>query len=120
MEERSIIMWALENLQDELKEFCWINEEGELEGEYARDFKQAIRLEGTYKSQGKHPAGVIVSSERLSDIIPMVKAARSSDQLAGMDMNKLADLGCVKFDILGLSLLDRIYDTVNDINCPTS
>jgi len=116
MEDPSIIMWALENDHGELKNYCWINEKGELEGEYAREFKQAIELEGTFKSQGKHAAGVIVSSDDLDKIVPMVKAARSSDQLAGMEMGTLEVIGCVKFDILGLSLLDKVNATIKDIN----
>lgn len=116
MEDPSIIMWALENCSKDLKDYCWIDENGELQGQYAREFKQAIRLEGTYKSQGKHAAGVIISSEVLSEVIPMVKAARSSELLGGMEMEALGDIGCVKFDILSLSLLDKIFDTVQDIN----
>lgn len=115
MDNPSIIMWALENDDDELKNFCYL-EDGKLKGEYAREFAQAIRIEGTFKAQGKHAAGVIISSEKLDEIVPMVKAARSSEQLAGMDMSDLEAIGCVKFDILGLSLLSKLSAVQKEVN----
>ena len=48
-EDRSIIKWALENESENLKGWCKINDEGELEGELAKFFEQAIKIEGTNK-----------------------------------------------------------------------
>ena len=78
-EDRSIIRWALENESDNLNGWCKVNEEGELEGELAKFFEQAIKIEGTNKSQGKHPAGVIISKHRLKDVCPMIKDATGKD-----------------------------------------
>lgn len=107
-EERSIIKWALINNANELSDFCRISENGQLEGEYADYFDQAIRIEGTFKSQGKHAAGVVISSQPLSKVCPMVKQKGSTEKIAGLEMSDLEALGHVKFDILGISLLDKL------------
>jgi DNA polymerase III alpha subunit len=38
----------------------------------------------------------------------MVRDKRSSDKIAGMEMNDLESMGHVKFDILGISLMDKL------------
>jgi DNA polymerase-3 subunit alpha len=107
-DERSIIRWALINNAKELRDFCYINHDGKLDGEYAEYFKQAIAIEGTFKTQGKHAAGVVISAEPLYKACPMVKEKGSNEKIAGLEMSDLEALGHVKFDILGLSLLDKI------------
>lgn len=107
-EDRSIIRWALLNRSDELRDFCHIAEDGKLDGDYAEYFQQAIDLEGTFKTQGKHAAGVVISKEPLHKVCPMVKQKGSSEKIAGLEMADLEALGHVKFDVLGLSLLDKL------------
>lgn len=107
-EDRSIIKWALINNPDELRDFCRLNEDGTLEGEYAEYFDQAIQIEGTFKTQGKHAAGVVISAEPLQQVCPMVKQKGSSEKIAGLEMADLEALGHVKFDVLGINLLDKI------------
>lgn len=107
-EDRSIIRWALLNRPDELRDFCHITEEGKLEGDYAEYFQQAIDIEGTFKTQGKHAAGVVISKEPLHKVCPMVKQKGSSEKIAGLEMADLEALGHVKFDVLGITLLDKL------------
>jgi len=107
-EDRSIIKWALLNNKDELRDFCFINSRGMLEGEYSEYFEQAIKMEGTFKSQGKHAAGVVISSKNLHDACPMVNQKSGGEKIVGIEMNDLESLGHVKFDILGINLLDKI------------
>jgi len=107
-DDRSIIRWALINNADELQDFCRINDNGSLDGDYAEYFEQAIKLEGTFKTQGKHAAGVVISKEPLHKVCPMVKQKGSSEKIAGLEMVDLEALGHVKFDVLGLTLLDKI------------
>lgn len=106
--EASIIQWALENNPDQLKEWCFINAQGELEGPLAIDFAQAIRLEGTKRNMGKHASGVIISSEPLADLCPMFVDKTTGHAVIGVDMKDAELLGFIKFDILGLQSLDRI------------
>lgn len=107
-EDRSIIKWALINNQDELSDFCKLSDSGELQGEYAQYFEEAIKIEGTFKSQGKHAAGIVISAEPLNKVCPMVEQKGSEEKIAGLEMSDLEALGHVKFDILGLSLLDKL------------
>ena len=108
MEERSIIKWALLNEGDNLRKWCKINE-GALEGSLAPLFEQAIRIEGTNKSMGKHAAGVIISKDRLNSICPMTQD-KSGNMIAAFEMGDLESQGHVKFDILGIDLLSKIME----------
>jgi DNA polymerase-3 subunit alpha len=111
--EASIIRWALENNGNDLKNWCSLNKEGELEGEYAVRFAQAIRLEGTKKSQGKHPSGVVMSPVPLAEICPMIYDKSANTVVAGFEMNDLEAIGLIKFDILGVAVLDKIMGVQN-------
>jgi intein/homing endonuclease len=111
--ETSIINWTLKNDPKGISDWCYINNNGEIVGEYAEYFKQAIRLEGTYKSQGKHAAGVVVSAEPLDKICPMINDKNSSEKIAGLSMGDLENMGHVKFDILGVLILDRLMGVNN-------
>lgn len=112
--EASIIRWALENNVDKLKEWCYISNDNILEGPLAKRFEQAIRLEGTKSNQSKHAAGVVISSEKLSSVCPMVYDTKNKQAIAGMEMQDLESLGLIKFDILGVAMLDKIM-TISDI-----
>jgi DNA polymerase-3 subunit alpha len=106
--EASIIRWALENQSEKLKEWCFIGENGQLQGPLAKRFEQAIRLEGTKVNQSKHAAGVAIASEDLSTLCPIVFDSKSKTNIAGMEMEDLESIGVVKFDILGVAMLDKI------------
>lgn len=107
-EDRSIIRWSLINRSDELRDFCHITDSGNLEGDYAEYFQQAINMEGTFKTQGKHAAGVVISKDRLKNVCPMIAQKGSTEKIAGLEMSDLEALGHVKFDVLGINLLDKL------------
>ncbi len=107
-EDRSIIKWALMNNADELRDYCYVTESGELKGDYSEYFRQAIEIEGTFKTQGKHAAGVVISAEPLYRVCPMVNPKTGSEKIAGLEMADLEALGHVKFDVLGINLLDKL------------
>lgn len=111
--EASIIKWALENIPEKLEEYCEIDSDGNLKGKLAKEFGQAIRLEGTKRSQGKHAAGIIISNENLSDVCPMIYDKKNNQMIAGMEMSDLESIGLVKFDILGVAVLDKIMGCIN-------
>lgn len=107
--EASIIRWALENNPETFKEWCYL-ENDELAGPFAKRFEQAIRLEGTKSNQSKHAAGIAISAQNLDEICPMVYDSKSGNAIAGMEMQDLESLGVVKFDILGIGMLDKIMN----------
>tara|TARA_R110000824_G_scaffold199900_3_gene383952 strand:- start:23880 stop:27038 length:3159 start_codon:yes stop_codon:yes gene_type:complete len=107
MEDKSIIKWALLNMPEKLDKWCKINSDGSLSGPLSDTFEKAIRIEGTFKSRGKHAAGVIISKSNLHAICPMAKD-KSGKMVAAFEMNDLESQGHVKFDILGIDLLSKI------------
>jgi len=111
--EASIIRWALENVPEKLKEYCEIDEHNNTKGKFAKEFAQAIRLEGTKRSQGKHAAGIVISHSPLKDICPMVYDKKNKQMIAGLEMSDLESIGLVKFDILGVAVLDKIMGCIN-------
>jgi DNA polymerase-3 subunit alpha len=112
--ESSIIRWALENNVDKLKEWCYIDDGSELQGPLSKRFEQSIRLEGTKSNQSKHAAGIAISSEPLSEICPMIYDSKNKQLIAGMEMQDLESIGIIKFDILGVAMLDKIM-TIQDL-----
>jgi DNA polymerase-3 subunit alpha len=121
--ETSVINWALHHMADRIKDFAYFHTDekgkpyGPLQGDYARAFEQAMRIEGIFKTIGKHAAGVIVCSDPVHTICPMIPQAHGEETIAGFDMGDLDAVGGVKLDILGLSLLSKIMDTVKEVNC---
>ena len=91
-EDRSIIRWALINNSEELRDYCFINDNNQLDGDYAEYFQQAINIEGTFKTQGKHAAGVVISAEELYKVCPMVNPKSGTEKIAGLEMADLEEL----------------------------
>lgn len=112
--ESSIIRWTLENDDGgNLKEWCYIDEGGNLQGELAQYFEQAIRLEGTKFAQSKHAAGILISPLPLSEVCPMIYDSKADSMIAGLEMNSAAEIGLTKYDVLGLNLLDKLMGIQN-------
>jgi DNA polymerase-3 subunit alpha len=108
----SIIRWALENRGDALKEWAWLDEQGNVEGPLGPDFAQAMRLEGTKRSIGKHASGIVACSQPIREVAPLIYDDRSDMPKVGIDMRDAEDAGLVKLDILGCLALDRLDDAV--------
>ena len=109
MEIKSVILWGLENTPKKLEKWCKLDEENNLVGELSDLFSLAIRIEGTYKSQGKHPAGVVISNQDLIEDAPLIKDS-NGDRVVGFEMSDLDKAGLTKFDILGINLLDKVME----------
>jgi DNA polymerase III alpha subunit len=108
MEEASIIKWALENKVDHLKEWCYIGENGNLEGPQADKFQQAIRLEDTKVAQSRHPAGLVISTDPLHNICPLVIDKEDEQLMVALEGPSCEDIGLIKFDVLGITMLDKV------------
>lgn len=106
--EDSIISWMLHNDGDKIADYCRL-EDGVLVGDYADIFRKAIALEGTFQNQGKHAAGVIISSENVADVSPMC-LSKDGVPIAAFDMAWLEKAGLVKFDFLGVDILNKIQE----------
>jgi DNA polymerase-3 subunit alpha len=115
MEIKSVILWTLENDPKKLQKWCRIDSDKNIVGELSDLFDLAIRIEGTYKSHGKHPAGVIISNEDLINDAPLIEDV-DGNKIVGFEMHDLDKVGLTKFDVLGVTLLDKIMDIVGETN----
>ena len=113
--DASIIRWALENRVDNLSNWCYIDKEGQLAGPFAKRFEQAMRLEGTKVNQSKHAAGVVITDKKLDILCPMIYDTKTKQPIAGMEMNDLEYLGIIKFDVLGIAMLDKVMNISNTL-----
>jgi DNA polymerase-3 subunit alpha len=74
----------------------------------------ALGLEGLKRQWGVHAAGVIMSSEPLIDVIPIMRASRTAQIITQFDYPSCESLGLVKMDFLGLrnlTILDDAWPT---------
>ena len=104
----SLIELALQHNPEKFAEWCELKDDGTLTGPMAKEFAQAMRLEGTKTSQGKHAAGIIVSPSPLNEMCPMVYDPKTKMLIAGMEMYDLEDIGMLKLDVLAVNLLDKV------------
>ncbi len=72
----------------------------------------AIRIEGTNRTFGVHAAGVVISKERLDEIVPLQKNNDGS-VITQYFMEDLESLGLLKMDFLGLKNLTIIQNAAN-------
>lgn len=71
---------------------------------YPEIWKEAVKLQGTYRTRGQHAAGVVVAGE---DIIKRaVLETRTGEGVVNWDKRLVEDFGLIKLDILGLTTLD--------------
>lgn len=73
--------------------------------------KQAFKLVGKIKTQGRHAGGLIISRVPLIDHLPMTKLKDqwTSEWTEGRNV-QLSKFGFVKYDILGLKTLSYIWN----------
>jgi DNA polymerase-3 subunit alpha len=106
--EKTVLSWLLKYEPKALGKYCYLKDDGTLGGDYSEQFSQAIRLEGTIKSQGKHASGIVIAPVDLTEICPMVKPSTKADLISGYDMYSCEKAGLVKFDLLGVASYDKI------------
>ena len=71
----------------------------------------ALRLEGLARHASTHAAGVVISPQPLTEIVPLYKS--NKDEITTQyDMNALERLGLLKMDFLGLTTLTVLDDAV--------
>ncbi len=80
----------------------------ELQKENPAFFKNAIGLEGKPIHTGSHAAGIIISDQPLSNLIPLSKDKGTDGLVTQYQMNDLEAVGLLKVDLLGLKTLSII------------
>ena len=77
----------------------------------------ARHLEGVARNASTHAAGVVISREPLTELMPLQKATNSDGLMSQYEMHAIEALGLLKFDFLGLSnltILRQAVDLVRD------
>lgn len=75
----------------------------------------ALGLEGLKRQWGVHAAGVIMSSEPLVDVIPIMRRLQDGQIITQFDYPSCENLGLVKMDFLGLRNLTILDDAIENI-----
>ncbi|HEU4676002.1 MAG TPA: DNA polymerase III subunit alpha [Motilibacteraceae bacterium] len=87
----------------------------ESDAEVRRVVDTAKGLEGLKRQWGVHAAGVIMSSEPLIDLIPIMRREQDGQVITQFDYPTCETLGLVKMDFLGLRNLTILDDAVKNI-----
>ncbi|EFQ84316.1 DNA polymerase III, alpha subunit [Aeromicrobium marinum DSM 15272] len=85
------------------------------DAEVRKIYDTALGLEGQIRQWGVHAAGVIMSSEPLIDIVPIMKREQDGAIITQFDYPMCESLGLVKMDFLGLRNLTVLDDAVSNI-----
>ncbi|MBF8290233.1 MAG: dnaE, partial [Chloroflexi bacterium] len=75
----------------------------------------ARQLEGVARNASTHAAGVVISREPLTELMPLQKATNSDSLMTQYEMHSIESLGLLKFDFLGLSNLTILKNAVDQV-----
>ncbi len=87
---------------------------GEL-GIPARVLAVASELEGFPRHLGIHPGGMVICDRPVSEVCPVEWARMENRTVLQWDKDDCAAVGLVKFDLLGLGMLEAIHRAVDTI-----
>jgi DNA polymerase-3 subunit alpha len=73
----------------------------------------ARQLEGVARNASTHAAGVVISREPLTELMPLQRATNSDAVMTQYEMHGVDALGLLKFDFLGLSNLTILRQAVD-------
>ena len=73
----------------------------------------AKQLEGVARNASTHAAGVVITREPLTELMPLQKATNSDSLMTQYEMHAIEALGLLKFDFLGLSNLTILKNAVD-------
>ena len=85
------------------------------DGDVKKVVDTAIGIEGLKRQWGVHAAGVIMSSEPLIDVIPLLKRPADGAMITQFDYPTCESLGLIKMDFLGLRNLTVLDDALENI-----
>jgi len=76
---------------------------------------KSIRFEGMVKTTAVHAAGIVISSIKLDEIVPLTRGTKG-EIVTQYPMENVELLGLLKMDFLGLKNLSMIETVVNFVN----
>ena len=78
----------------------------------------AKQLEGVSRHASTHAAGIVISREPLTEIMPLQRATDGRTTMTQFEMHACEALGLLKFDFLGLINLTILADAVELVQRP--
>ncbi len=90
-----------------------LREQYEADPSVKRVIDFARQLEGVARNASTHAAGVVISREPLTELMPLQKATNSEALMTQVEMHGIEALGLLKFDFLGLSNLTILRKAVD-------
>ncbi len=99
------------SLEEAIRQEPGFNEAAKKDARVDDVLKVALRLEGLSRNCSVHAAGVVISPQPLTDLIPLYKTNRD-EIVTQFDMNGLDKLALLKMDFLGLTTLTLIQDAL--------
>tara|TARA_R110000765_G_scaffold353664_2_gene443600 strand:- start:6751 stop:8550 length:1800 start_codon:yes stop_codon:yes gene_type:complete len=101
-----IIRWNIDNIEEVAKHY----------EEYKDIFDIAMKIERIPKNEGVHAAGIIVANEPLYNLFPMRHSSKMDKMVIDIEGCDIEYLGGVKFDVLGVAALEKVYKIQDMIN----
>lgn len=87
---------------------------------YKKEFEVIDSLEGKISHEGQHAGGIVIYPD-IYKYLPIKTLSENRESLiVAIDMNELEELGFYKFDVLGLTTVDVIHDTLINIKSTTN
>ena len=74
-------------------------------------FRIAFQLEGLARNASTHAAGVVISSDELTNLVPLCRGS-NNEIITQYSMKPITEIGLLKMDFLGLKTLTVIDETV--------
>jgi DNA polymerase-3 subunit alpha len=106
---------VIDKAHDRYKEAGELRAIIETDAEAKQVFDTALGLEGLKRQWGVHAAGVIMSSDPIDGIIPVMKREQDGQIVTQFDYPAAEALGLIKMDFLGLRNLTIISDALDNI-----
>ncbi|HNF71730.1 MAG TPA: DNA polymerase III subunit alpha, partial [Chitinophagaceae bacterium] len=97
---------------EEIQNILKLQEEYKGEGLIANVLHEAEILEGTVRNTGIHAAGILIGPKDLTEIMPLCRQKDVDLYITQFPGNCVEEAGAIKIDILGLSNLTIIRNTL--------
>lgn len=104
---------TLTNTLDRVPEFKQLAETKE--GKTQQLISTALKLEGLTRHASTHAAGIVISREPLTNIVPLYKDPKQGGITTQYAMSSIEAIGLLKMDFLGLKTLTLIDDVIKNI-----
>ncbi|WJR31615.1 DNA polymerase III subunit alpha [Mycobacteroides immunogenum] len=113
---KDIPVWGITNPEHErYKEAAEVRGLIDTDPDVRNIYQTALGLEGLIRNAGVHACAVIMSSEPLTEAIPLWKRAQDGAIITGWDYPSCEAIGLLKMDFLGLRNLTVIGDALDNI-----